>query len=116
MTLGANSIRIGRQPAYFSNMKQKKNSMFTYIDSLEGKHLWIKYVNYTIQFDELHMEIVDMQKALAFNRKSEAFCHFLGKHSHYVVNMARICENSYSWSVFHKFKWTIIKYKEYINV
>ena len=114
MTLRDNSKRIGRQPAYFSNMRRKQNGMYDYISGLDGVYLWQKYVTYTQEFDQLHKEVQDMQKALTYNRKGKDFNKYMGKHEFYTVNLARICASSYSWKVFTKFKWTIEKYKEYI--
>jgi len=115
MTLVDNSIRIGRQRPYFSNMKRKKNGMFDYINSLDGKELWEKYVNYTLEFEQLHNEIQDMQKQLTYNRTGKIFVTHIGKHRYFIINLCRYYKDSYSWNVFLKLKWVIEKYKEYLN-
>ena len=115
MTLADSSRRIGRQPAYFSNMKRKQNGMFDHISSLHGQFMWIKYAEYTKEFDKLHIEIIDMKKALTHNRKGKEFMQCIGQHRFYLVNLCRYYDNSYSWKVFNKLKWTIEQYKRFID-
>jgi len=116
MTLTDNSKRIGRQPPYFSNLRRDNRDMFDYINTLDGGELWEKYVNYTIEFDQLHKEIQDMRKQLTYNRTGKLFVEYIGKHRYFIINLCRYFESSYSWKVFQKLKWTIEKYKEYLSV
>ena len=115
MTLVDNSLRIGRQRPYFSNMRRKKNGMWDYINTLDGREMWEKYVTYTHKFEQLHSEIKDMKRQLAYNRTSKLFCRSVSKHDYYLVNLCRYYDDSYRWGVFQKLQWTINKYEEYLN-
>ncbi len=101
-TLKGSSQKIGRQQNFFSNMKRTQPAFFAYLQSLDGRHIWQRYQEYMIRFDELVEKGKDMHDALTYNRQGKEFVAFMGKHDSSVANMHKYSNVNYSWRVFER--------------